>query len=104
MRTSMLPFVDIVRSDGLLADKAVDATFTSIADVFDFYGRDLATDSGHDLMICKIGSALNPPESGHPKFEGERRKCARNGPPYHKIGRQPSAMSRHWRPGLTPKL
>jgi hypothetical protein len=47
----MLPLVDIVRSSGLLADKAVDTAFTAITDVFDFYGRDLAEDSGHVLMI-----------------------------------------------------
>jgi hypothetical protein len=59
MRTAMLPLVDIVRSDRLLADKSVDTTFTSIADKFDFYGRDLSADSGHALMIRETGYALN---------------------------------------------
>jgi hypothetical protein len=59
MRTAMLPLVDIVRSDRLLADKSVDTTFTSIADVLDFYGRDLAVDSGHTLMIGEAGYTLN---------------------------------------------
>jgi hypothetical protein len=59
MRTPMLPFVDIVRSDGLLADKAVDTTFATITDVFDFDGRDLVADSGHALMTGETGSALN---------------------------------------------
>ena len=51
MRTSVLPLVDIVRSSWLLADKSVDTTLTTITNVFDFYGRDLAADSGHTLMI-----------------------------------------------------
>ncbi len=51
MRTSMLPLVDIVLSSWLLADKPIDTTLTTITDVFDFYGRDLAADSGHALMI-----------------------------------------------------
>jgi hypothetical protein len=50
MRTSMLPLVNIVRSDGFLADETVDAALTSITDVFDFYSRDLVTNSGHPLM------------------------------------------------------
>ncbi len=45
MRTAMLPLVDIVRSDRLLADQAVDTALGTITDVFDFYGRDLAADS-----------------------------------------------------------
>ena len=51
MRTSMLPLVDIVRSRWLLADKSVDTPFTTITDVFDFYGRDIVSDLGHGLMI-----------------------------------------------------
>ena len=49
MRTSMLPLVDVVRSDRLLADKAVDASLTTITDVFDFYSRDLAAE-----IQCRI--------------------------------------------------
>jgi hypothetical protein len=64
MRTSMLPLVNIVRSDRLLADKSVDTTFTTITDVFDFYGRDIVTDSGHGLMIWETGYTLNLPKSG----------------------------------------
>ena len=60
MRTSMLPLVNIVRSDGFLADKTVDTSLTTITDVFDFYGRDLATDSRHPLMICEADRGLNP--------------------------------------------
>ena len=48
MRTPMLPLVDIVRSSWLLTDKSVDTPLTSITDVFDFYSRDLAANSGHD--------------------------------------------------------
>jgi hypothetical protein len=59
MRTSMLPLVDIVRSNGLLADKSVDTALTTITDVLYFYGRDLAADSGHALMIGETGYALN---------------------------------------------
>ncbi len=51
MRTPMLPLVDIVRSSWLLADKSIDTAFATITDVFNFYGRDLAADSGHTLMI-----------------------------------------------------
>jgi len=47
----MLPLVDIVGSSGLLADKSIDTALTTITDIFDFYGRDLAADSGHALMI-----------------------------------------------------
>jgi hypothetical protein len=59
MRTSMLPLVDIVCSDRLLADKSVDTSFASIANILDFYGRDLATDSGHAPIIGETGAALN---------------------------------------------
>jgi hypothetical protein len=59
MRTSMLPLVDVVHSNGLLADKSIDATFATVTDVFDFYSRDLVTDSGHGLMIGETGAALN---------------------------------------------
>ena len=51
MRTSMLPLVDVAGSSRLLADKSVDTTLASITDVLDFYGRDIAADSGHALMI-----------------------------------------------------
>ena len=59
MRTPMLPFVDIVRCNGPLADKPVNTTLTSITDILDFYGRDLAADSGHALMIRETASSLN---------------------------------------------
>ena len=59
MRTPMLPLVDIVRSSGLLADKTVDTALAAITDVFDFYSRDLATNSGHDLIIEETGRRLN---------------------------------------------
>jgi hypothetical protein len=59
MRTSMLPLVDIVRSSGFLADKAVDTALTPIADVFNFYSKDLAVDSGHALMIRESRCLLN---------------------------------------------
>jgi hypothetical protein len=64
MRTSMLPLVDVVRSDWLLADKPIETTLASIANIFDFYSRDLVADSGHTLMIGETGYALNPPKSG----------------------------------------
>ena len=54
MRTPMLPLVDIVRRSGLLADKTVDTALTSITDIFDFDGRDLATNSGHNLMLTPL--------------------------------------------------
>ena len=47
MRTSMLPLVDIVSCDWLLADKSVYTALTTITDVLDFYGRDLVADLGH---------------------------------------------------------
>jgi hypothetical protein len=59
MRTPMLPLVDIVRSSGLLTNESIDTAFTTITDVFDFYGRDLAADSGHALMIGETRYALN---------------------------------------------
>ena len=55
----MLPLVDIVRGSGLLGDKSVNTALTTITDVFDFYGRDLAADSGHGLMIGETRYALN---------------------------------------------
>jgi hypothetical protein len=57
MRTAMLPLVDVVGCNGPLADKPVDTALTSITNVFDFYGRDLAADSGHTLMIRETGNA-----------------------------------------------
>ena len=51
MRTSVLPFVDIVRCNRSFADKSVDTPLASITDVFDFYGRDFVADSRHPLMI-----------------------------------------------------
>ena len=59
MRTPVLLLVDIVRGNRLLAAKAVDTSFASITDVFDFYSRDLVADSGHALMIRETGYALN---------------------------------------------
>ena len=59
MRTPMLPLVDIVSCDWLLADKSINTALTTITDVFDFYGRDLAADSGHDLIIEETGRRLN---------------------------------------------
>jgi hypothetical protein len=59
MRTPMLPLVDIVRSNWLLADKSVDTALAPITDVFDFYGRDLAANSGHALMIGETGYTHN---------------------------------------------
>ena len=59
MRTPMLPLVDIVRSIWLLADKVVNTALTTIADILDFYSRDLVADSGHTLMIRETGYALN---------------------------------------------
>jgi hypothetical protein len=56
----MPPLVDIVRSSGLLADKSVYTALTTITDVFNFYGRDLAADSGHVLIIGETGRRLNP--------------------------------------------
>jgi hypothetical protein len=59
MRTPMLPLVDIVRGYWLLADKSVDTALASITDVFDLYGRDLVSDSGHALMTGETRYALN---------------------------------------------
>ena len=59
MRTSMLPLVDIVRAYRLLANQAVDTTLAPITNVLNFYGMDLATDSGHALMIWESGMGLN---------------------------------------------
>jgi hypothetical protein len=64
MRTPMLPLVDIVRRNGLLTDETVDTSLASIANIFNFYSRDLVADSGHTLMIGETGYALNPPKSG----------------------------------------
>jgi hypothetical protein len=60
MRTAMLPLVDVVRSDWLLADKSVDTALTTITDVFDFYSRDLVMDSGHAPIIGQTSQVLNP--------------------------------------------
>ena len=39
MRTAMLPFVDVVCRDGFVTDKAINATLTAIADIFDSYSK-----------------------------------------------------------------
>ena len=59
MRTPMLPLVDVIRGNRLLADKPVDTSLTPITDILDFYSRDLVADSGHALMIRETGYALN---------------------------------------------
>ena len=59
MRTPMLPLVDIVRSNGFLANKPINTALAPITDVFDFYGRDLVSGSGHALMIGETRYALN---------------------------------------------
>ena len=59
MSTAMLPLVDVVCSSWLLADKSINAALTTITDVLDFYSRDLATNSGHDLIIEETGRRLN---------------------------------------------
>ena len=59
MSTAMLPLVDVVCSSWLLADKSIKTAFTTITDVFVFYGRDLAANSGHDLIIEETGRRLN---------------------------------------------
>ena len=59
MSTPMLPLVDIVSCDWLLADKSINTALTTLTDVFDFYGRDLAADSGHGLMIRESRYSLN---------------------------------------------
>ena len=67
MRTSMLPLVNIVRSDRLLADKSVDTSLATIANIFDFYSRDLAADSGHVPIIGQTRQRLNPRGQFPPK-------------------------------------
>jgi len=47
----MLPFVDVVSSNGSFANESVNTTLTPITDVFYFYGGDFSTDSGHALII-----------------------------------------------------
>ena len=59
MRTPVLPLVDIVRSSGFLADKAVDTALAPITDVFYFYGRDVSSDLGHAPMIRESRCMLN---------------------------------------------
>ena len=59
MRTPMLPLVNVVRGNRLLAGKPVDTSFAPITDILDFYSRDLAAESGHALMIRETGYALN---------------------------------------------
>ncbi len=60
MRTMMLPLVDVASGDWSLTDEPVDTLFASITDVFDFYSRNLATYSGHVLIIKETGLRLNP--------------------------------------------
>ena len=60
MRTTMLPLVNIAAGDWPLTDQPVDTLFASITDVFDFYSRNLATSSGHALIIEETGRRLNP--------------------------------------------
>ena len=71
MGTSMPPLVNIVRSSRLLADKSVDTAFATITDVFDFYGGDLAADSGHVPIIVETGYALNYSKLGPQTINGE---------------------------------
>jgi hypothetical protein len=49
----------LVGTGWLLADESVDTPLTTITDVFDFYGRDLAADSRHALMIGETRYAPN---------------------------------------------
>ncbi len=60
MRTSMLPLVNVAGGDRTLTNKPINTLLASITDVFDFYSRNLATNSGHALIIEETGWRLNP--------------------------------------------
>ena len=64
--TSMLPLVNVAGGDWPFTDEPVDTLFTSITNVLDFYSRNLATNSGHALIIEESGLRLNP-DSGRSK-------------------------------------
>ena len=55
----MLPLVDVASGDWALTNEPIDTLFPPITDVFDFYGRDLAANSGHALMIGETRYSLN---------------------------------------------
>ncbi len=63
VRTTMLPLVDVAGGNWSLTDEPVDTLFASITNVFDFYSRNLATNSGHALIIEETGRWLKPAES-----------------------------------------
>ena len=64
----MVPLEDIVRCYWLLANEPVDTPFTPITNVFDYYSRDLATDSGHNPIIEETGRGLNPEAKSEKRF------------------------------------
>jgi len=52
--------MDVVSCNWSFANEAVNTPFTPITDVFYFYGKDFAADSGHFLIIGKTNQRLNP--------------------------------------------
>jgi hypothetical protein len=59
VRTSVLPLVDVAGGDWSLTYEPVDTLFAPITDVLDFYSSNLATNSGHALIIEETGRRLN---------------------------------------------
>ena len=60
--TTMLPLVNVVGGDRSLTNEPVDTLFASITNEFDFYSGNLATNSGHVLIIEETGRRLKPAE------------------------------------------
>jgi hypothetical protein len=58
----MLPLVNVAGSDWSFTNEPVNSLFASITNVFDFYSRNLATNSGHVLIIEETGRRLKPAE------------------------------------------
>ena len=57
--TTMLPLVNVAGGDWSFTNEPVYTLFASITKAFDFYSRDISTDSGHVLIIEESGLMLN---------------------------------------------
>ena len=64
MCTTMLPLVNVAGGYWSFTYEPVDTPYTPITDVFDFYSRDFAANSGHDLIIEETGRRLNHDRQG----------------------------------------
>jgi hypothetical protein len=60
VRTTMLPLMNVASGDCSLTNEPVYILFTPITNLLDIYIRNLATNSGHALILEETGRRLNP--------------------------------------------